>query len=121
MASSDIGIIFYQENNENDGIIAHASGQLSLFLKCGIPVIVDNKPSLRRLVDTYGCGVVVESADEVFQAAQTILSAYDSYSQGALACFDAEHKLDSHFQSIMEFMQAAGSQDEAQIGAATSF
>jgi glycosyltransferase involved in cell wall biosynthesis len=120
VASSDIGIIFYQENNENDGIIAHASGQLSLFLKCGIPVIVDNKPSLRRLVDTYGCGVVVQGADEVFQAARTILSSYDSYSEGALACFEAEHNLESHFQSIMEFMKTPSSQDEVRIGAAAS-
>jgi glycosyltransferase involved in cell wall biosynthesis len=120
VASSDIGIIFYQENNENDGIIAHASGQLSLFLKCGVPVIVDNKPSLKLLVDTYGCGVVVDGADEVFQAAHTILSDYDSYSEGALACFEAEHNLESHFQSLMEFMQAPSSQDEAHIGVGTS-
>ncbi|NJN66444.1 MAG: glycosyltransferase family 4 protein [Chloroflexaceae bacterium] len=101
-ASADIGLVFYKNFSENDRLIAHASGQLALFLQCGVPVIVDNKPSLRYLVETYHCGVAVRSTDDIFDAARQILADYEAYCQGALECFAREHDLSGPYARVRD-------------------
>lgn len=101
-ASADIGLIFYQSSSDNNRLIAHASGQLALFLKCGVPVIVDDKPSLRSLVEAYHCGVAVQKPADIFDAARHIRANYDAYCQGALRCFAQEHDLLPHYAQLRE-------------------
>lgn len=107
-ASADIGLVFYADISENERLIAHASGQLALFLKCGVPVIVDHKPSMRSLVQTYHCGVAVEHADDIFDAARHILADYEAYCQGALECFAREHDLREPYARIRERIELRG-------------
>jgi len=103
-ASADIGLVFYPDWNDNDRFTAHASGQLALFLKCGVPVIVRRATSLYRLIKTYDCGVAVDSASEIFDAARIILANYEAYCQRALQCFQNEHDLGNYYLAIQSWM-----------------
>jgi len=102
VASADIGLVFYAADNENDRLIAHASGQLALFLQCGIPVIAGGGGTHEAIVREYGCGLVVARESEVFSAARAILADYDAFSARAIACFEKEYNLDEPLGLIVQ-------------------
>jgi glycosyltransferase involved in cell wall biosynthesis len=99
-ASADIGLVFYKDISMNNRLVARSSGQLSLFMKCGVPVIVNDTPSMRSLVETYHCGVAVQSPDQIYEASRQILKNYEEYCQGSLHCFAQEHDLHRHYEQL---------------------
>ena len=102
VASADIGLVFYTSENENDRLIAHASGQLALYLQCGVPVVVGGGGTHEAIVREYACGQVVAHETEVFSAARTILADYGAFSDRAVECFNKEYDLDGPLRRIFE-------------------
>ena len=100
VASADIGLVFYLDDNENDALISHASGQLSHFAMLGVPVVASYTPSLERLMKKYEFGILVNSVEEIYPAAEKIMRNYDRYCAGALACFDAEYDIANYQEHI---------------------
>ena len=101
-AGADIGLVFYFDNNFNDRLIAHASSQFALFMKCGVPVLSGNVGSLSRIVRQYHCGIVVEDLANLFNAADEIMADYETYSQCAVRCFEEEHQLRRFCENLIE-------------------
>ena len=106
VASADIGLVFYLDDNENDRLISHASGQLSHFTMLGVPVITSYTPSLERLVNKYNCGIVVKSVNDIYAAARQIMKNYEKYCAGAIACFDAEYDSANYQDKILQRLKA---------------
>jgi glycosyltransferase involved in cell wall biosynthesis len=106
VASADIGLVFYLDDNENDRLISHASGQLSHFTMLGVPVITSYTPSLERLVNKYNCGIVVKSVNDIYAAARQIMKNYEKYCAGAIACFDAEYDIANYRDKILQRLKA---------------
>lgn len=101
-AGADIGMVFYLDNNFNDRLIAHASSQFALFMKCGVPVLAGDVGSLSRIVQRYRCGVVVEDLSNLFTAADKIIADYETYSQNAVRCFEEEHQLGHYCRNLID-------------------
>ncbi len=97
---ADIGLVFYPADEENNRLIAHSSGQLSNLLRCGLPIITDGRTTLRELVESYHCGVVVNNVEEIFEAADRILDDYEAFSQAAVNCFNHEHDLKASYATL---------------------
>ena len=103
-ASADIGLVFYFDNNFNDRLIAHASSQFALFMKCGIPVLAGNVGSLSRIVRKYRCGIVVKDLANIFSAADQIMTDYETYSKNAVRCFEGEHQLRRFCKNLIDHL-----------------
>lgn len=101
-AGADIGLVFYFDNNFNDRLVAHASSQFALFMKCGVPVLAGNVGSLSRIVRQYNCGIVVEDLANLFKAADQIMADYETYSHNAVRCFEGEHQLRHYCKTLVD-------------------
>jgi hypothetical protein len=103
VASAQIGIALYDHKPRdlNAYTVGLSSGKIAHYLQCGLPVIVSNLPSLKRLIDTYNCGIYVEKVEEVPVAVETILSDYVTYSKNAIICFQKEFDFDLHMAPIL--------------------
>lgn len=102
-----IGLAFYADLGNNFAQISMASGKLPQYLKHGKPVLVTNLPSLTKLVEEYKCGIVIKdpsSCQEIKSAIEQIISDYDTYSNNAKACFEAEFDFGKKMAPILSFM-----------------
>jgi len=92
VASTRIGVALYSHKAMylNAFSVGLSSGKIAHYLQCGLPVIVSNLPTLKRLIDTYNCGICVEKVEEVPVAVETIRSDYERYSENAIFCFQKE-------------------------------
>jgi glycosyltransferase involved in cell wall biosynthesis len=110
--SADVGIVYYcptpgsvytQDNLRHIGL---SSGKLASYLQVGIPVVVNDVPSLRRLTSTYGCGVMVEDPAVNRSAIELMLSDYNTYSYNAVRCFDLELDFEGRFAEVLRALDA---------------
>jgi len=108
IASADIGIALYSQNiaDLNEFAMGKSSGKIARYLQSGLPVVVTALPGLSRLVKKYRCGASVDSIQEVWPAICSFLEDLPTYSQNAIACFEAEFAFDKYFAPILERIQA---------------
>lgn len=108
--SAGIGIAFYctkegsTYTQDNIRYIGLSSGKLAYYLQYGLPVVVSEISSLRRLTATYGCGEVAKDPSLTRASIERILSNYDRYSQGAIACFNREFDFVSRFKRVLKVL-----------------
>ncbi len=108
-ASSTIGLAFYANMGDNFTKIAMASGKLAFYLKHGKPVLVSNFPSLSQLIEKYQFGIIInEPSDtqEIKAAVDKILIDYDTYSNNAKFCFEAEFDFGKKMKPILSFIES---------------
>lgn len=101
VSSANIGIALYKDLGANFRHTGSASGKLSLYLKCGLPVITNDFPSMREIVEGYGCGVCVRDESQVIEAAGRIMADYQQYRTNALNCFAGHYDLRPYWRAIM--------------------
>lgn len=101
ISSADIGLAFYEDLGPNWSLIGSASGKLSHYLKCGLPVITNSFPSIERIVDAYGCGICVPSPAQIAEAARKIFSDYTTYRANAVRCFEEKLEFSKHFGEVV--------------------
>ena len=109
--SADVGVAFYcpqsgstytQDNIRHIGL---SSGKLAYCLWVGLPVIVNDIPSLRRLVTTYRCGEVIDDPSLTAHAIERILSDSETYSRNAITCFNQELDFASKFDKVLSALE----------------
>lgn len=103
VASADIGIAWYNREflGHRAEIMGLAAGKIGQYLKCGVPVIVQNIPSIREYVEKYQCGICVDQFSEIESAADEILTHRAAYSKNAILCYNELWHLDRYFQKIV--------------------
>ena len=105
LRSADIGVALYRNLDLNHYLIGSASQKLAHYLKCGLPVITSDFPSLRSVVDNYRCGVCVSECltpQEVSSAIDEIASNYGDYVLGAIRCFNECYDFDRSFSPVVK-------------------
>ena len=102
IASADVGLVFYLNDCANNYLVGSSSEKLAYYLKCGLPVITSDFPSLNRIIQKYQCGVCISSPDELVPAIRTILSAYDDFRQNAFRCYADHYEFSKHFTKVLE-------------------
>jgi glycosyltransferase involved in cell wall biosynthesis len=109
--SADVGIVYYCSvpgsvyTQDNIRYIGLSSGKLAHCLQAGVPVVVNDIPSLKRLITTYGCGEVTDDPSVNRHAIERILRDYGAYSQNAIACFDQEFDFVGRFNRVLEALE----------------
>ena len=58
-ALADVGLAFYRPINDNFRFVGCASGKIFNLMKVGVPVVANDLPGMRALLDETGCGRVV--------------------------------------------------------------
>jgi len=86
--SVHVGIALYDGNvSDNVFYVGYSSGKITQYLKCGIPIIVNNLPLLNELTKKYNCGYSINELNEIATALDKIFARYDYYSEGAKKAF----------------------------------
>jgi len=110
--SADVGVVFYcpqpgstytQDNIRHIGL---SSGKLAYCLWAGLPVVVNDIPSLRRLVTTYRCGEIVDDPSATGVTIERILTDYEAYSRNAATCFNQEFDFAGKFDGVLAALKS---------------
>lgn len=104
VSSAHVGVALYsvKELGFRAELMGLASGKIGNYLKCGVPVVATDIPTLRAYLDRYKCGICVRNADEVEPAMREILANYQLYSDNAIECFNDLWESDKHCRVIAE-------------------
>lgn len=102
VASADIGLVFYLGDHPNTCLTGFSSEKLAYYLKCGLPVITNDFPSFKRIIEKQRCGVCVSGPHELIPAIRTILSSYDSFRENAFRCYEEHYEFSKHFSRVIE-------------------
>ena len=84
--STDIGLAFYKPINNNFLYVGYAAGKIFEFMKCGVPIIVNDLPGMKELVEDNHCGVV-SSSNEIGNSLETVFNNYNYYSSNCFKTF----------------------------------
>jgi glycosyltransferase involved in cell wall biosynthesis len=101
LSSADIGIALYRDLNKNYSLIDSASGKLAHYLQAGLPVIVNDFPGIKRIVEGYHCGVSVSEVGEITGAVDRIIKDYDAIHDNAFRCYEDNYVFSKHFDRVM--------------------
>jgi glycosyltransferase involved in cell wall biosynthesis len=103
-ASANIGLVFYIGDTANTYLIGQSSEKMARYLQCGIPVITNDFPSLKRIVESYNCGVCVVDPAGIPAAIAQISEQYARYREAAFRCYNEKYELSRHYQQFIEYL-----------------
>lgn len=86
-SSADVGLVFFKPLNENMRYAGASAGKLFDFIQCGVPVIANNLPGMKNLVEDNGCGIVVDEIEEIAHVVSAIIADYKLYSDKSYKAF----------------------------------
>ncbi len=114
IASARFGLAVYAESyGPNYTLIVSASGKLPSYLRNGIPVICQDFPGMREMIEGYGCGAVIRKLDEIPAAIERMEQDYEGYRRRALECYTREYEFSRHFRKVLDAL-------DTEIGPAAS-
>jgi glycosyltransferase involved in cell wall biosynthesis len=102
ISSADIGLIFYRNIDPNYYEIGSSSNKLVQYLQVGLPVITVDFPSLREVVDEYGCGECARDPAEIELLTRKILANYDVYRANAFKCYEEKYRMSRYVKPLLE-------------------
>ncbi|OGW36932.1 MAG: hypothetical protein A2Y97_12590 [Nitrospirae bacterium RBG_13_39_12] len=105
LMSCDVGIAWYNNVSLNFSTAGKSSGKISAYLKFGLPVIAKRYHSTIEAIEDTGCGVCVESFDEIGDAISQIENNYNQYSKNALDEFDRTYRFENYMKEIIDFIE----------------
>ena len=105
VGSADIGLALYENWHQGIFEMSKASGKIWQYLRCGLPVVSMNFPSLVELIEGNECGVCVNEESEVRGAIKTIISDYNNYSSNADNCFYQQGDFKSGFNNVLKIIE----------------
>lgn len=99
--SADIGVVAFGPDNDNHLFVGAAAGKLFEFARCGVPVVANDLPGMRKLISGRCgevCGPWLESIESVLQ---TVNHNYDVYAKGC-AEFYSQHEFSACYRSFLK-------------------
>jgi glycosyltransferase involved in cell wall biosynthesis len=102
LSSADIGIALYKNIGKNFHLIDSASGKLAHYLQAGLPVIVNDFPGIRSVIERYNCGLSVKGIEGVPGAADRIMNNYIAMHNNAFRCYEDNYVFSKHFSRVMD-------------------
>jgi glycosyltransferase involved in cell wall biosynthesis len=85
--SVDVCLVFFSDKFINTRYAAPSAGKLYDCMRCGVPVIGNDIPGMRDLVEKNGIGLVVRDASQIHVALPQIKRRHDFFRQNCLATF----------------------------------
>lgn len=102
VCSAHIGVALYRRDIRSDfAHIGSSSGKLGHYLRCGLPVVCIDLPSLSEVINKYQCGICVKDVREIREAMQNIFKNYNLYSSNAVRCYNEVYEFGAHFKQVI--------------------
>jgi hypothetical protein len=103
-SSSHVGLALYDNYSLNIRLAGTASGKVTLYLKNALPVIATAFESF-KWIEREGCGICVESVNEVQIAAERIWADYEKYVSNVKRFYSATLDFQENFQQVAMKLQ----------------
>jgi len=105
IGSADIGLALYENWHQGIFEMSKASGKIWQYLRCGLPVITMNFPSLVDLIEGEKCGICVNSEKEVKIAIDKIFLDYNHYSHNSVECYKKHGDFRKGFDGVLNLLK----------------
>ena len=105
VGSADIGLALYENWHQGIFEMSKASGKIWQYLRCGLPVITMDFPSLVDLIEVENCGICVNSEKEVKIAIDKIFTDYDHKSNNAVKCYRNHGDFRKGFDGLLKLLK----------------
>lgn len=105
VGSADIGLALYENWHQGLFEMSKASGKIWQYLRCGLPVVTMNFPSLVDLIEVENCGICVNTENEVQSAVEKIFANYNRYSHNAVKCYKKQGDFRKGFDSVLKLLK----------------
>ncbi|NVN97983.1 MAG: hypothetical protein HXX17_01575 [Geobacteraceae bacterium] len=107
-ASADIGIALYDSpDDDNNALTIFSSGKIAQYMKCGLPIIVNDFPATVAVVTEYGCGRCIHDVDSLIVAINSIDSDLAQYRERALKMFSLKYDFINYFSKVISMIGAS--------------
>lgn len=100
--ASDIGLAWYESDDENIRYAGLSSGKVAHYLRWGKPIIINRLPLFEDFIPEYHCGLVVDDATEIAAALNTISANYEYYAEGARTAYSELFDMDSYARNLVQ-------------------
>jgi len=104
VSSASIGVAWYKKSILNIFHIGASSGKVFQYLRCGVPVITNDLPDFKKLIEGNNCGICVSSEREIGEAIRKILADHEIYSQNAFKCFE-KYEFSKSYQAVIDKLE----------------
>jgi glycosyltransferase involved in cell wall biosynthesis len=101
IASSDVGLAFYADLDQNMSEILFSSNKIAEYLRCGLPIICSDYPSLKEFFGQHRAGLAVP-VEGIPQALETLFSDYSGFSARARSCVESGLNFEQYFAEALE-------------------
>jgi len=102
LSSADVALMFYRPIDENFTETGSSSNKLAHYLQAGLPVVASDFPSIKRILDRYGCGITVSHPVDAAHAIGVILHEHESFREAARTAFQDHFDFDRAFSPVQE-------------------
>ena len=88
-------------------LTASASGKIAQYLKCRLPVIVNDFEHTRRMIDKYQCGICIKDPLEVGRALREIEQNYDAFTANTMDYYKNNYMIDPWLDKAITIIENA--------------
>jgi glycosyltransferase involved in cell wall biosynthesis len=85
--SADIGLVFFSPDDTNLRFAAGSAGKIFDFMQAGVPIVANELPGMRALIEGNRCGKVVLGAEEIGAVLPEIMAQYAELRRAGLKSF----------------------------------
>lgn len=103
LQSADVGIAWYNDRNANFRTAGFSSGKISAYLRCGLPILANDLPSLQARIAQVGCGVCVQRVEQIPEALQHIEMNHKDFRKEALREYDHRYRFENYIPALRFF------------------
>jgi len=103
--SCDLGIAWYNNISANFRTAGKSSGKIPAYLKCGLPVVANRYPSTIDAIEKTGCGLCIETLDELEDALANILENYEQYAFCARTEYERTYRFENYSRQLVDFIE----------------
>ena len=101
VSEADIGFISYKTKDLNHLFISKSCGQMTEFIRLGIPIIVFDSIELGQYVERKGFGIHIGRISELGDATMRIVNNYPAYSKCARKTYEEVFDIDIYRDEIL--------------------
>lgn len=108
VVSADVGVATYslKAAGYRVALMGLASGKIARYLRCGLPVVASDVPTVRRYIEQYDCGYCFDDPASVGTLLPRISNRYGELSRNAVGCFEGLFSPDPYCRKIADRLAA---------------
>lgn len=105
-ASAAVGLAFYRPSDDNHRCVGHAAGKIFNLMKVGIPIVTNDLPGMRELVEESGCGRVVRDPADLGEAIADLLLRREACRARCAETFP-QYEFSHNYRAVIDCVETA--------------